>query len=163
MYLDYARELFAQLPIAAEDIHPCTEEEVEQLEQQAGDVLPAVYREFLLWIGHRAGILLQGSDVYYQQLTKQKEWAHELLRENGIASELPNDAFVFYSHQGYQFMYFRLSEGDNPPVYYYGEGEGFDTIRRLYPSYSIFLETEIKGHSELIRTSFVRRVNQQNE
>jgi hypothetical protein len=37
---------------------------------------------------------------------------------------LPNKAFVFFMHQGYQFMYFIAdSSSDDPPVFYYLEGE----------------------------------------
>jgi len=36
---------------------------------------------------------------------------------------LPSDAFIFSMHQGYEFWYFRISEGDNPPVYGFHEGE----------------------------------------
>jgi len=46
-------------------------------------------------------------------------------------------------------MYFRPIEGDDPPVYYYGEGEGYNDFRTLYPRYSEHLETEIKGHARL--------------
>ena len=29
----------------------------------------------------------------------------------------PDDALVFWMHQGYQFMFLRAAEGDDPPVY----------------------------------------------
>ncbi len=74
---------------------------------------------------------------------------------------MPEDAFVFFMHQGYQFMFFRLSEGDDPPVYYYGEGEGQDTFRVLQPSYSAFLETEIEGHAKLLVE--IREMSERNQ
>lgn len=162
MYLNRAKTAFAHSRLAAPDeVLGCTEAEVAALEQRIGHYLPAAYREFLLWIGHSAGHLLQGSDVFYQQLEPLPTYAQELLQENDITTPLPEDAFVFYVHQGYQFMFFRLSEGDDPPVYYYGEGEGQDTFRVLYPSYSAFLETEIEGHTKLLaEISEMRERNQ---
>jgi hypothetical protein len=49
--------------------------------------------------------------------------ADTLLREDGQPL-LPKNAFVFLMHQGYHFMYF-IADGqsDDPPVYYYLEGE----------------------------------------
>ena len=34
---------------------------------------------------------------------------------------MTDDDFVFFMHQGYEFCFFKLSEGDNPPVYFYSE------------------------------------------
>ncbi len=152
MYLDQTKVTFTRSGIvASSEMHPCTDEEVAVLEQQIGQPLPAAYREFLLWIGHGAGIFLQGSDAFYQHLNHLRQSAQDLLLENNITATLPEDVFVFYMHQGYQFMFFRLSEGDDPPVYYFGEGEGQDTFTLLYPHYSKFLDTEIEGHAASLR------------
>lgn len=154
MYLDHAKTLVEQLCIAKPDeVHPCTADEVAQLERRIGRSLPAAYREFLLWMGRGAARLLVGTDFFYDDIKKiehYRESAQELLDENGIRTPIPEDAFIFYMHQGYQFMYFRLTEGDNPPIYYYGEGEGYSNFRTLNPSFSDFLETEIKGHARLM-------------
>lgn len=157
MYLDQAKTLFATLHIAAHEISQCTETEVAQLEQQSGHAIPAAYCKFLLWMGHGAGNFLRGSDVFYEHLRSNVSAARELLRENNISLDLPVDALVFYTHQGYQFAYFQLSAGDNPPVYYYGEGEGVEEIRELYPCFSDFLEREIEGHAELLREAAERQ------
>lgn len=37
---------------------------------------------------------------------------------------LPEDAIAFMMHQGYQFMFVRSGEGEDPPVYYYREQGG---------------------------------------
>lgn len=157
MYLNRAKTLFATLHIAAQDVSPCTETEVAQLEQQSGYAIPTAYLEFLLWMGHGAGNFLRGSDVFYEHLQSNESAARELLRENNVSLDLPADALVFYTHQGYQFAYFQLSAGDNPPIFYYGEGEGVEEIRELYSCFSNFLESEIEGHAELVREAAERR------
>lgn len=167
MYLDQAKAAFSRSHLAAHDafrqheemhvryldgkkpeavVRGCTDEEVATLEQRIGRFLPAAYREFLLWIGHSAEYLLRGSNVFYPDLERLHTSTEELLQENNITTPLPDDAFVFYMHQGYQCSFFRLSEGDNPPVYFYGEGEGLDTFRLGYPHYSDFLEAEIRDY-----------------
>ena len=62
-----------------------------------------------------------------------KEGAEELLEDDdtwlieergaeGNPFELPDDAFIFLMHQGYQFMYFHTADrNEDPPVYYYLE------------------------------------------
>src|SRR6266851_6487960 len=122
MYLDQVKARLEDLHIVSTDeIVPCTEDEVHTLERQLGFSLPGAYKEFLLWMGHGAGILLRGSDCFYQHLPPLRTWAEELLEENNFPEPLPEDAFVFFMHQGYQFNFFRISEGDDPPVHFYGE------------------------------------------
>jgi hypothetical protein len=101
----------------------CTEEEVAELEQWRGCRFPLAYREFLLWMGHWGGGLLMGSDCFYEQLKDIQIWAAELLQEDQYTETLPEDAFVFLMHQGYQFFFFRMQESDDPAVYYYLEEE----------------------------------------
>ncbi len=152
MYLDQARDALSKAGfVGSSEIHGCTPEEVRALEESIGHTLPLAYKEYLLWMGHGAGRFLAGSSVFYEDLPDRRESAEDLLNENSVSLGLPSDAFVFYGHQGYQFMYFRLSEGDNPPVYYYGEGEGMEAIALLYPRFSDFVLTEIEGHARLIR------------
>lgn len=63
----------------------------------------------------------QGSDYYNPD--KLKKWAEALLQDDCFPVPLPDDAYVFVMHQGYEFYFVKLSEGGNPPVYYYLEGQ----------------------------------------
>jgi hypothetical protein len=128
---------------------PCSEGEVATLEQKLGVHLPAAYQEFLLWMGHGAGAFLQGTDVFYEALPLT-DAARELLAEDNVMAPLPPDAIVFYMAQGYQFMFMRASEGENPPVYFYGEGMSEAPYPRLYESFTAFLEKEIEGHAAVL-------------
>jgi hypothetical protein len=94
-------------------------------------------------MGHGAGKFLRGSDCFYQHLPQIQEWAKQLLVENDFPQALPEDAFVFFMHQGYQFSFFRLSEGDNPPTYSYCEGQEQPDFVKSHDQFSDFLSVEI--------------------
>lgn len=148
LYLQDIASIYEQLPFNKP--HGCTEEEVRLLEHNFRCVLPASYREFLVWMGHGTGDFLVGSKCFFANLVPLQKSAARLLKDNNFTSELPKDAFVFWMHQGYQFLFFCLSEGDDPPVHYYNENDhhtefGWNT----YPHFSEFLEREIIGHAQL--------------
>ncbi|MGH2612299.1 MAG: SMI1/KNR4 family protein [Rhabdochlamydiaceae bacterium] len=144
---------------------PCTVEEVEKIEICIGHCLPEAYREFLLWMGHSGGGFLRGSNCFYRDLRNLQESAQELLDEDQFPGKLPKDAFVFFMHQGYQFNFFCLDEGDDPPVLCYLEEEPVKTsFFQIYPRFSDFVITEIEGHIKIkdtIKASEMRRM--QNE
>lgn len=108
-----------------------------------------MYRNFLLEIGHRAGLLFQGTDIFLGSIKELTKEAKGLLEENQESFNLPEDAFVFSMHQGYEFNYFRFSEGNNPPVYQYIEGEGEPKL--AWDSFSSFLSDQINITSEFVR------------
>jgi len=103
-------------------VEPCSWWEIRKIKKMAGGKLPEVYLLFLETMGKRGGDFMKGSDAFYGQLDKLKEDAVEILREQNF-TELPEKSFVFWMHQGYQFAFFKLDEGDDPPVYFYLEGQ----------------------------------------
>jgi hypothetical protein len=105
------------------ELQGCTEAELTHLESTLGLGLPRAYREFLLRAGRGAGRLFRGTDVFYPTLLNLREWADELLEEDSGRFVIPADAVVIGMHQGYQFLYLRVGEGDDPPVYRYVEGQ----------------------------------------
>lgn len=70
----------------------------------------------------------------------------ELLRENNDSIVLPERAFVFSMHQGYEIRFFILNAEDNPPVveWYEGSAKG---IVKLYDSFEEFLSDSIYQHA----------------
>lgn len=120
-------------------------EEVQALSRHAGISLPSAYTAFLLAVGNGAGKFLQGSDVFLSAIRDLKKEAVNLLRENDEEFILPPDAFVFLMHQGYEFDYFIASEGDDPPVYQYVEGNGPPV--KVWNSFSDFLRESIDSHA----------------
>ena len=145
------------------DLSPCSDLEIIQLERQQGINLPSTYKDFLKMMGHGAGKFLRGSDCFYQHLPQIQEWAKQLLVENDFPQTLPEDAFVFFMHQGYQFSFFRLSEGDNPPTYSYCEGQEEAYFVKSHDQFSDFLSVEINLYLEILNFAKQRILALQNK
>lgn len=125
----------------------CSAAEISKLEADANLNLPVAYKEFLLWAGNGLGDFAIGSDIFYEDadLVGMQQDARGILIENIFPHELPDDAFVFWMHQGYMFSFFRASEGGNPPIRNYREGENDGRI--LYnkeENFVAFVRDEIK-------------------
>ena len=148
MYLDTVKAKVKELKLINTSLcRPCTTSEIDRLEVWIHGSLPEAYKEFLRWGGHDDAGLFQGSERFYRYLIPMQEWAVDLLKENAFPEPLPPDTFVFFMHQGYQFAFFCLSEGDDPPVYYYLEGQ--PTIERVKEHYSDWLSGWVEVLEEL--------------
>lgn len=93
-------------------------------------------------MGKGADKYMRGSDVFFDHIFELQGWGEELVRENNF-NDLPANSFVFWMHQGYQMAFFMLTEGDNPPIYFYGEGTGqsdFDKKGSLVEFFEIQLK-----------------------
>ncbi|MCU0543207.1 MAG: SMI1/KNR4 family protein [Oscillatoriaceae cyanobacterium Prado104] len=151
MYLNRVKNQLIELKLVRQDeLVGCTRDEVCAIEQNLGISLPPAYQEFLLSMGHSAGKFLRGSDCFFDRLPQIQEWAIELLQENNFAQSLPEDAFIFLMHQGYQFSFFRLSEGADPPTYSYCEGTDQNSFIKSHKSFSDFLATEVEIHAKYL-------------
>jgi len=151
MYLDRVKKQLIELRLASPDeLLGCTQDEVIKLEVKLGILLPKAYQEFLLLMGNGAGKFLRGSDCFFRDLPSLKDWAIALLEENNFPESLPEDAFVFFMHQGYQFSFFRVSEGDDPPTYSYCEGTNETAFIKSHDRYSDFLMTEVEIHGKYL-------------
>ena len=104
----------------------CTNKQIEEIESDAGFVLPQAYLVFLLRMGVYAGRFFSGTDILYPEMIGMTEIGESIAatsrRELGSNVSLPSDAYVFAMHQGYQFFYFTPG-ADDPAVYYFLEGE----------------------------------------
>lgn len=133
---------------------PCTEDEVKALEEKLGRTLPEAYKEFLLWMGKGVGKgnLMAGEDFFVWNWEKEQEMlklVRELFEEDEFPGELPEDAFVFLFHQGYSFLFFRLSEGDDPPVYLWIESE--TSFQKISEHFSDWLLERIELHGKSVK------------
>ena len=128
MYLDSARQRIEERSFPdAEDIHPCTPDEVEALERKLSQPLPAALREFLLWCGHGLGDIWSGNRCSeYEELMEGaglEEARKVLLQDGQDASLLADPVLVLQYDECDQFSFVRLDEGEDPPVYGRNEGE----------------------------------------
>jgi len=123
-------------------LEPVTSSKIFLIEKEFKITLPEVYKQFLQLMGNGAGEYMRGSSVFYDEIFSLRKWADELVHENDI-EPIPNDAFVFWMHQGYQAAYFKLNEGDNPPVYYFSEGQESDGFKLKEKSLSDFFASQL--------------------
>jgi hypothetical protein len=143
-YLADVRSLYRSLGFAAP--RGCSSREIKSLERQLSAKLPAAYVEFLAWMGHGAGKFLRGSRCWAKFLMELNSEAVDLMKEDESTFSLPKDAFVFWMHQGYQFLFFSLSDGDDPPLHWYMKPR---LVKRRYPSLNAFLTQELTAHAQL--------------
>jgi hypothetical protein len=118
-------------------MHGCSDEQIKEIESKLKVSLPPIYKKFLSVMGQKSGDFLRGSDFWYPELLTLRQGAESLLHDLSSSLKLPQSAFVFGMHQGYQFFYFDTSDGDDPPVYYYLEGD--EEFSRKFDHYSEFL------------------------
>jgi SMI1-KNR4 cell-wall len=158
MYLEKAKQQAEEFyHLTSRQVIPCTLEEIEELERWRGHRFPEVYREFLLWMGHSGGDFLAGSDCFYTSLKDLQSAAQELLEEDTFPGRLPDNAFVFFMHQGYQFDFFYLNDEVDPPVHWYLEEIPVRTsFSQLCPHFSDFVLKEMEGHIK-IQESLLKR------
>lgn len=120
---------------------PATDSEVNFITKMSPTgKLPLQYVEFLKLMGNgTSNGFLRGESCFINELPDLKNWSIELLEENDFNYQLEDLDFVFWMSQGYQFAFFKLNEGDNPPIYYYREGTSQETFIKITDSFTEFL------------------------
>jgi hypothetical protein len=134
------------------EISGCTEDELVRLERAYGVALPATYREFLRYLGRATGPIFKGSNLHFDSLAAIREVAQIMVMNDELTEtvvSLPDDAFPFMEHQAYQLWYFRLGEGDDPPVYYYLDDH--PPVRTVATTFSEFILSEMHSIWHLSR------------
>jgi hypothetical protein len=121
-----------------DEILGCSSAEIDEIEDSSPGVrLPSVYRAFLESMGRSAGQFMRGTDLFYPEILGLRKIAEALLRECAVAWRLERQHFVFCSHQGYQFLFFDCTRGEDPPVWLFLEGE--TAPREVFPRFSEWL------------------------
>jgi hypothetical protein len=142
------------------EIRGCSADEISSLEKRLNLKLPDAYVAFLATMGHGAGRFLRGTEALYGHVEVIREWAEELLTETSSTYTLPEDSVVFLMHQGYTFLFFRTSEGDDPPVYLVQESKPVPEL--VSPSLSKLLFNSIEVDSQLMLPVSRRREAREN-
>jgi SMI1-KNR4 cell-wall len=96
------------------------------------------YKSFILNCGNGISPYFDGCDYKIDSLIEMQKFAVELLLENGVES--PENIFVFFMHQGYQFHFFKVGEKEDLNVYYYNECISQDEYFKFSNSFEDFLE-----------------------
>lgn len=118
--LKSVKEIASFLKSRGETLKPLSLSEIQKVENHFNVLFPSEYKDFLLLMGKSAGRFMEGSSVFIDELYSLQSWGMELCEENGLTA--PENAFVFYMHQGYKMAYFINSDDSNPQVYYFEEG-----------------------------------------
>jgi hypothetical protein len=148
-------------PLIAEapgSLVPCSDDEIAALEALvAPHHLPAAYVEFLRYGGKDLAGVFHGLNFSYRMtFVLRKDGSRDIvsmLRRRDPAALLPDTVFVLNEHLGSNFTYFDLSEGDDPPTYFWEEGDGgLDTAVRDHDAFSSFVLTQAK-----LRVEFLHR------
>ncbi|GHO75372.1 hypothetical protein KSD_31430 [Ktedonobacter sp. SOSP1-85] len=134
---------------------PCSPEEITLLEQAIQRSLPAVYTEFLAWMGHGAGDFMCHLDCFYPSFIHFQQAAHDLLAKDASSAVLSEDAFVFFFQAEQGFAFFRTSEGDNPPIYTHRRDWRLNPFRRVYAHFSDFLAIQVALYAEYVRSGIL--------
>jgi hypothetical protein len=95
----------------------CTPQEIARIEARFDLQLPPVYKEFLARMGKAAGQFLRGSDFLYPAPLRLRGDAEAILEESPSPFRLDRGDFVFVGHQGYEFLFLKVADSPDPPVF----------------------------------------------
>jgi hypothetical protein len=143
---DYTNQLLNRLKDAGiadtDSIKACSQQEISELENVFSLTLPVSYKCFLLSMGKGAGKFMRGTDCFYRYLFKLRPQAERLLSKSKGDFALSDSHFVFLGHQGYQFMFFDTTAGNDPPIFHFVE---FDKApKKVNDSFSEWLKCRVE-------------------
>src|SRR5688572_10147050 len=119
----------------------CPQAEIAAIETNLGVEFTEMFRAYLRHMGKARGHLFCGSDIAQPSLFEEfRRFGQELMHETSQSLELPADAVVFLTHQGYQFTFVQLRGGFDCPVLNYMETES--APKQIAESFASFLDAE---------------------
>lgn len=161
--LKYLKQIIAEFDKLLQEfggeVTGCTQEEVDEIELMLSFPyhLPGAYKEFLLYGGKKmAGMFKGGFSFSYNQakflIKNRDEEILYLLQCEDSEAKLPPDIYVLVEHLGAYFEYFRLIEGDDPPVYSWNEEDrgGLEVSKKVYDSFSNYLKDQIQRYKDYL-------------
>lgn len=130
----------------------CTKNQIKNLIIiTKGKKLPQAYIEFMSVMGNGTdGKFMGGDSCFMNEIYDLRQGAFELLEENESENTLTDEDFVFWMSQGCMFCFFKLNEGDNPPVYFYNE-DGEDEYIKVANSLTEFLINRLEMNENLFK------------
>lgn len=97
------------------------EKEIQELEHRIGKKLPESFKVYLQIIGNNVMGILAGDRLNLDSIKEAYETAQELLNDSICETKCDDYLLPLSQHDGYTFVFIRLDEGDDPPVYNYVE------------------------------------------
>ncbi|MFX0578397.1 SMI1/KNR4 family protein [Nocardia nepalensis] len=124
VFIDTPQELIDQHRAWLTTFSGCRDAELEAVEARGGGRFSAVFRQYLLRMGEACGDLFRGSDrAGIRGFDRLREDAREIVDDVGGAWNLPTDAAIVLTHQGYTFDYVRAIGGFDGPVMRWTDGK----------------------------------------
>lgn len=115
----------------------CTESEVKKIEAGLKIKFPQAYRELYLLLGKKRAFNITSENGYdFPDYKGMQAGAREITDRNGILLDYDN-IFVFSVFEEHAVIsFFRLDEGDDPPVYEYeGGSEEYEKVTEHFSDY----------------------------
>ena len=150
--MDFINDLVRRLEQKNICMRECTEVQLSELNSTVKTgKLPKAYLEFMSVMGNGTfGGYMGGDSCFMNEIYDLKQGALELLDETESENKLTDDDFVFWMSQGCMFCFFKLSDGDNPPVYFYNES-GEDRFVKIANSLVEFLTNGLEMNKNLFK------------
>jgi hypothetical protein len=98
----------------------CDEWRVQDLEAALNVRFPAAYRAFLQLAGQGFRPFEGSHYAVEHDLAELQRIGRRILKHSG--QRVPDDAFVFLTHQGFVALFFLLDDGPDPAVFEFVEG-----------------------------------------
>lgn len=133
LYLDFLLDYKKYFEITGS----CTESEVNGIEAGLKIKFPRAYRELYLLLGKKRAFSIAPENAYkFPDYAGMKAGAKEITDRNGITLDYDN-IFVFVVFKENAIIsFFRLDEGDDPPVYEYeGGSEEYEQVTDHFSDY----------------------------
>lgn len=153
--MKYINELYILLKKENIKMLPCDNNEIKILENMTNqNKLPVAYLEFIKMMGNGTynNQFMPGESCFMDEIKFLYGWAVNILNENESILKLTNDDFVFWMCQGCMFCFFKLSEGDNPPVYLYNENGVEDKFVKISYTFTAFLLNRLNDTEHLFKS-----------
>ena len=124
----------------------CNDLEIQEIMKAQGVTrLPKIYECFLRKMGKQAGSFRYGDDFLHPYVLGAKEELLGMLEISTVATfQLPEQTFVFWMHQSYQFMYFPIDGNDDPKVFYWARG--MQEPEEDFPLFSLLLTAWVDSY-----------------
>lgn len=129
------------------EIIGCSEEDIAKLNHclPEGSMLPESLVEFYKYCGHQIAYLLPFDNFYFDSILSlnriaQEQYSDPEFYQEGFEEVLPPDAFVIAERDDEAFWFVRVSQGPNPPVYYWDYNQPQTHFVEAYPLFTAFLD-----------------------
>lgn len=122
--VDYKTILIESGVAIQDSIEGVTESELHDLEDIFSVQLPISYKKFLLACGRKAGYLGSTLGLFYPLVKSLKQEFLDLIDEDGLSLQLPENAFIFSSFDGLVFDYFICDGTPDPMLFRVDESYG---------------------------------------